>query len=342
MMNFFKKLFGIKPSFIHGVIPEDPLVLSRQPKLEEMVASVNPVVWTALDISKIPNYKVRNQNGSSGCVAFTLSLMSSILYFIRTGQWVDFSPAWIYSKRANKPQPGMVSTNAFEIAQKGMLPDDFLPSDNKDEEYLNNPPNVFDWFNKMSEVFSLDTKLVILPVKDIETVASVIQTTGKPVMVWFQFGDGEWGAVPKIVNNNPPYHHSVTTIPPSKAGEQTIGIYEGEKAIVIQDSWGRDLGTINGKRIIKQSFFNKRNTFAAYPIRFKFDAVDSKPTYDGTTVSLQNCLKYEKCFPVNIDSTGFFGNITIEAVKKFQSKYGIQQTGNVGPMTEAKLRQLFT
>lgn len=169
-----------------------------------------------------------------------------------------------------------------------------------------------------------------------------MQTTGKPIMVWFQFGHGEWQMVPKILGTNLPYAHSVTFPPPSKAGEQTFGIYEGEKAIVIQDQWGKDLNTINGKRIIKESFFNKRNVFAAYPIRFKFDAVNSKPVYDGSTTSLQDCLKYEQCFPTNVQSTGVFGNITIDAVKKFQKKYLIQQTGNVGPMTTAKLKELFS
>jgi murein L,D-transpeptidase YcbB/YkuD len=35
--------------------------------------------------------------------------------------------------------------------------------------------------------------------------------------------------------------------------------------------------------------------------------------------------------------TGFYGPITTEAVKKFQSDNGIEQTGTVGPLTRAKL-----
>ncbi|MDZ4260402.1 MAG: peptidoglycan-binding domain-containing protein [Candidatus Sungbacteria bacterium] len=39
--------------------------------------------------------------------------------------------------------------------------------------------------------------------------------------------------------------------------------------------------------------------------------------------------------------TGFFGAKTEEAVKRFQKKYGIEQTGTVGPKTRAKLNQLY-
>ena len=39
--------------------------------------------------------------------------------------------------------------------------------------------------------------------------------------------------------------------------------------------------------------------------------------------------------------TGYFGVLTTAAVKKFQAKYGISTTGYVGPLTRAKLNQLF-
>lgn len=348
-MNIIKKLWELlwtgkaTPDFVHGAIMPSADDIASQPHFDEMVAKANPVDWSkTIDAAHLPNYPIRNQNGASACVAFTLALICSILYFIRTGNWIDFSAAWFYSKRSNKPGEGMVGTNAFDIASNaGALPDMMMPSDNLPEASLNYP-KVFDWFNTVAAVFKLDIALVILPIKNIDTIASVIQTTGKPVMVWFDFGSGEWTQSPKILSTYTPYRHSVTAIPPSPNTNQiTVGTYEGEHAIVIQDSWGFDLGTINGKRILKQSFFNTRNIFAAYPIRFKFDAVANKPFYDGTTISLQNCLKYDGEFPTNVESTGVFGAITIGAVKKFQAKYGIDQTGTVGPVTTAKLQTLF-
>jgi len=40
--------------------------------------------------------------------------------------------------------------------------------------------------------------------------------------------------------------------------------------------------------------------------------------------------------------TGYFGPLTLKAVKRFQAKYGIIQTGYVGPLTRAKLNELYT
>ena len=56
---------------------------------------------------------------------------------------------------------------------------------------------------------------------------------------------------------------------------------------------------------------------------------------------LQDCLKFEDCFPIEIESTGYFGQITLLAVQKFQKKYGIIQTGYVGSLTRTKLNELF-
>ena len=39
--------------------------------------------------------------------------------------------------------------------------------------------------------------------------------------------------------------------------------------------------------------------------------------------------------------TGYFGNLTREAVKRFQAKHGIEPLGIVGPKTRAKLNELF-
>jgi peptidoglycan hydrolase-like protein with peptidoglycan-binding domain len=39
------------------------------------------------------------------------------------------------------------------------------------------------------------------------------------------------------------------------------------------------------------------------------------------------------------DATGYFGNITAAAVKKFQAAHGIPATGYVGSITRAALNQ---
>lgn len=39
--------------------------------------------------------------------------------------------------------------------------------------------------------------------------------------------------------------------------------------------------------------------------------------------------------------TGYFGFLTQKAVKRFQARHGIRQTGYVGHLTRARLNQLY-
>ena len=56
---------------------------------------------------------------------------------------------------------------------------------------------------------------------------------------------------------------------------------------------------------------------------------------------LQEFLAQDKAiYPEGITS-GYFGNFTRAAVRKFQAKYGISQVGRVGPATMAKLSELM-
>lgn len=58
---------------------------------------------------------------------------------------------------------------------------------------------------------------------------------------------------------------------------------------------------------------------------------------------LQNFLKSQgpEIYPEGF-VTGFFGNITKAAVIKFQARYGVAQTGYVGPITRNKINQILT
>jgi len=314
-----------------------PEKMEQATHFNEIVMSAAPVEWKPLDLSKLPKYNVRNQDGSGACVMATRALIWAIEYLKRTKQWVDFSFAWPYSQRADKSQLGARATDALDV---GMVPDNLMPSDGKDEAYMNNPPN-FQWLGDIAKKFAIDGVPIIDPVGDIDVIASIIQKTGKAVQLFFLFGSNEWDKMPHILGSKTPYAHSVTAIPSSNQDEMTFGIYNGKKAIVIQDSWGKDLNTINGLRIITEDFFKTRNFYAQHFMRFKFSEVADKPKYDGTIVSLQDCLKYDGEFPTNIDSTGVFGPTTKGAVIAFQKKYGIDPIGIVGPITIKKLKELF-
>jgi len=55
---------------------------------------------------------------------------------------------------------------------------------------------------------------------------------------------------------------------------------------------------------------------------------------------LQECLKYLGLFNYP-ECTGYFGGITLKAVKAFQILNDIPATGFVGPLTRAKLNSIF-
>jgi len=58
---------------------------------------------------------------------------------------------------------------------------------------------------------------------------------------------------------------------------------------------------------------------------------------------LQDCLKYDGCFPQDVDSTGYFGRITLNAVINFQKRYSINPAvGFVGTITRRKLNEIFS
>jgi LAS superfamily LD-carboxypeptidase LdcB len=55
---------------------------------------------------------------------------------------------------------------------------------------------------------------------------------------------------------------------------------------------------------------------------------------------LQYILKTDESLP-RVETTGYYGSMTKEAVKKFQEKNGLEVTGTVGPKTQEKINELY-
>jgi len=316
-------------------------------------------------------FPVRDQDGSGSCVAQTLAKLMGILAFLRWGVFIVFSAGHIYMRRKNKPAAGMWADDAYQIAQKGVTFEEFMPSDKKDDNALD---TTFE--SELHKKVNLAINNYIwLPTGDLETVASVIQTTKKGVMTWFRFHYNEWSEVPKVLQSAyPPNHHSVAAV--------DFTLYEGEKSLPIDESWGEGAGTVtmDGQRVIKESWYKARNTHASYPMDFKFDGnsvptpqpklferplvfipldlntqevmLDFVPTHNyqiDDVKRLQDILKKEGLFPSNVGSSGLYQEITRKAVKAFQYKYAVASAAEleevdgkrVGGKTIAKLNELY-
>ena len=329
-------------------------------KIEEVVASFAPVEWKEKSISERRKFPIFNQDGSGSCVAQTLAKLLGILYWQKNGSYVHFSATHIYQRRSNKPQGGMAGMNAFDIAREGVTLEELVPSQNMSDFQMDNM--VIDQYKKdVGSVFKVPNAIT-LPTMDIDTIASVIQQTGKGVMVWFYFKNDEWTAHPTIkypalnMNASDTGRHSVTAV--------DFCLVNGKKTLIIDDSWGSQYG-IAGQREIDEDFFKVRNFFAAYPVNFVFDDQSQpstpKPKYTFTKVltfgmsnkdvsALQDILKYEGFFPLNSSSTGYYGAITAKGVLAWQKKYAIASDDElnslagrrVGEKTIEKLNSLYS
>ena len=295
----------------------------------EMVVSANPVLWEERDWKRYP---IRMQDGSGSCVAQTIALMYSIIFKQRYNLWKDFSSSFPYRRRSDKTQSGMQSTDVLNIVPKiGNVFEDYLIGQNMSDSQIDSLTEL-SFLEDMAVLYKMN--VITFPTLDFEEIASVTQTTGKGIMVWFKFAIADWTDIP--FNSGQPIisGHSVTVV--------DAVLYKGKKYLVIQDSWGQSFG-LNGFRLISEEYFKDRCFFACYFMSFKklVEATD-KPHFDGSIKSLQDILKYEGFFALNIDSTGIFGNITQAALISFQKKYNIVPSlGNFGPLTKAKLLELY-
>lgn len=319
--------------------------------LKEVVATVNPVNWVEKPPSQYRKFPIFNQDGSGSCVAQTEAKEMGIMRWLKDGNYVHFSATDIYQQRKNKPNAGMDAVDARAIATRGVTLEALTPSQNMTDAQMDGVV-VAPYKREVGKVFSV-SNYVGLPAKDIETVASVIQTTNKGVMVWFYFQIDEWTSKPEVKNPNLDLYapstprHSVTAV--------DYALVNGKKCLIIEDSWGTSYG-MAGQRIITEDFFKVRNWYASYLTNFKFDeGVTPKPKYvfnvtlqygdqNEDVKALQDVLKYEGLFPSDRDSTGFYGGITANAVLAFQNKYGITppSANDVGPKTRSKLNELYS
>ena len=322
--------------FISGATPDTRKTSEKEKdyKFEEIVASINPVDWRERGPDEWRKFPIFNQDGSGSCVAQTQAKEMGIMRFLKDGVYVHFSATDIYQRRLNKPAAGMVATEARGIAGKGVTLEVLSPSQNMSDAQMDSVV-IEPYKRKVGEVFAIPN-YVEMPAKDIDAVASVIQTTKKGVMVWFYFKIDEWTERPSVkypdLDLNAPStpRHSVTAV--------DYTLVNGKKCLIIEDSWGTSFG-MAGQRIIDEDFFKARNWYAGYLVNFVFDATHpTKPTHtfnvdmefgqtNGDIEALQDCLRYEGLFPANVGSTGYFGAITKKAVQDFQNKHGIVPAG---------------
>jgi hypothetical protein len=353
MFNIFKKK-------IHGTgAMEDPRLPEEKAKdyrHEEIAAAGAPLTWVEKPQSEWRKFEIFNQDGSSSCVAQSKAKEGGILNFLEEGLFIRLSARDVYAKRQNKPAQGMWGADANNIVVgDGITLESLMPSEGKGEAEMNNDSDRTNSMKVIAKVFR-GKSWFVLPF-DFDAIGAVIDQ-GIAVNVWFRWDLNEWDQpVPKISPTSAlANHHSVVAV------DRTL--YQGKKALIIEDSWGKDRG-FAGQRVITEDWIG-RMTWASYFVDLSNlallnEAAPTKPHFvftkdlqvgmtDPEVKGLQDCLKFEGLFPNLQESTGYFGGLTRKAVVDFQNKYADEilkplgltaATGIVGASTRQKLNALF-
>lgn len=301
----------------------------KPPKGDALNVALGPKVWR--------RFKRRDQSGGS-CVAHSHAKSLGVENQTEEAVFIEESARPIFSKRKNRPASGMSSADAFEIVRKyGTTSEARLPSMKLRDEEMDAP---YPWepedelhaerykatsYTRICEVARGETF-------SIDAVASAIETLKCGVVLHIFAKGDEWKkSVPNIVWQNLTYaeasiKHAVIAV--------DYTMHKGQKALVIEESYSNDSSDY-GQRILTEKFLAKRCRYAAHhlprpnveplpPIPKPALARDLAWDSRGQDVAaLQSYLKAKGFFPLAVDSTGLWRQITAQAVRKWQVSKGI-------------------
>ncbi len=301
------------------------------------VAPTAVVLKWLRDISQAPIFSQRDQNGSGSCVS---QAIAKALEVIRK---IIISAHPIYARRKNLPNPGMWLQDGGDIVKNpGTTTEALDPSQKMSEAQMNQPVNVATPINGYLYIFA--------DVKNIDEIATAIELHGHCIITVGCDG-AEWSEKP-VYNgsNNLNFFHAI-------CATYYFTDENGKKCLRIDESWG-----VNnpGHRILTEDFLKARGTGAMYLVPPAPTPVPNKPKFHFSNIlffgqenssikMLQDILKYEALFPINIPSSGKYLEITRKAVKAFQFKYAVAPIDElntvdgrrVGAKTLAKLNALY-
>lgn len=311
--------------FISGVIedPRSSLEKSRNYTHDELFNAV-AVTWVSKDPSIWKSYSVRDQDGSGSCVA------QGSAKVLETFSGVVESAHPIYARRTTTGE-GMYLQDAGNILKTlGTTTEALCPSQLMSESQMDKPVTV---------ATPLKISAYAFPSISMDAIAQAFDQFGA-MDITFNLSYSEWTDVPV-------YSPSATI-----DGGHCVAIidrfmYKGQKAFLIEDSWGHATSIGNGgQRIITESFLLKRCTGTMYfipatnipipkPAKYDFIAqMGYSNTVKPEVVELQDCLKYLGFFPSGTDSTGKFLSATAHSVIKYQVSKGIMDFATETDMTK--------
>jgi hypothetical protein len=346
MWKFFKK-FLRKEQFSYGWLGDEREHLDeRNYHTEEIFKSYPSPNWTEKKPSEWRRFEpIRNQSSSSSCVAHSLALALGIENYLEEGKFEVLSARFIYSRGYVEPDGGMYYLQALEIARKeGTCLEQQMPSLGLNENVMRRKDDETPNIRWVAQIYKANS-YVFLPL-DIDVIAGVLEQTKKGILLGTRFNQGGFSKPEVVLDKNGVYGHAVV------ATDYTI--YNGKKALIFQNSWGKDDWGINGLGIITEEQFKNGVVLASYLIDFKYEPQKiNKPKMfinanylkvgdrGSEVVKLQIGLQWLGYFPANQECTGYYGGITRQAVRDFQKNYGLLVTGTADLNTIKKFNEIF-
>lgn len=332
----------------------DPRLDSEKAKdwQHEELFGMGSYTWKEFNEADIPQYTIRNQNGSGMCGAFSGGKAVGINNKKDVGEFYNTLNTFIYYHRANKPQAGMYMQDIFDIVCKYGVPQDpALVSDNLTEEQANAFVPTKAHYD--DAIKYKGKSYVFIDKNNLDGIAQAIESGFTPVIL-LRCAIREWTSEPFVDTSVVPSEWNINHFVPLIYA----GLRNGVKTFVCDDSWGSSYGK-NGRRFISENFIKNRVWQVGYIVDSPNVPQNTGPhhtftkwlTYgmmnDPDVKALQDILKYEGCLDTTVNSTGNYLNQTAQAVMKLQLKNQIatpQEVAKlagkqVGPKTLAYLKK---
>lgn len=345
--------------FIPGAIP-DTVDIRDFNFGEEIGFASTPFDWTTgFDVEAhigtiIPNFKleVKDQGISSSCGGQAWGTYGEVWDAIIDKEKSEKSAKFIYAQTFAPGGGSAGRTNCDLAIKQGWAPESLCSSYSEgrplSEDNYTRPQDITP--TARTEAFK-DRAFAYANVSaNIDMVAQAIRDNNGCVLGITGTNNGTWRSTnPKAPTSfQGGWNHWVY------AGK--CRIHKGGKQIGFLNSWGTNIGD-DGWQWIDEEYFTTRIMnypviFSVWtmvvktetpPVEFKHHFIFVlKYGMNGLAIkALQLALQVDGCFPKNVNTTTYFGQITLNAVKAFQKKYGLKIDGVVGSKTNAKLNELF-